>query len=216
MDSITLGITFGLYLILPIGNVFRALLLGFNVLQVGCKDGEHVAAGAIYAYGSPILYLVLQIGVLLVIIIWIEGDLALFRRKGRSPLRDPLGKGVALKATEVEAERARTENSDTDLLRALHLDKSFGSNQAVDDVTLGLPQSDVMALIGPNGAGKSTLVNMIQSELSPDHGRILLKGEDSRTRSAQRYLGGKIAHINNKGYVMLTMLQCARNTMPWT
>lgn len=191
MDSITLGISFGLYLFLPIGNVFRALLLGLNVLQVGCKDGKHIPPGSIYAYGAPILYLVIQIAVLLLIIVWIEGDIALFRRKGRIPQTHHPEKGIAMKTGEVEAERARVENTETDLLRALHLDKSFGSNQAVDDVTLGLPQSEVLALIGPNGAGKSTLVNMIQSELSPDHGRILLKGEDSRTRSAQKYLGGK-------------------------
>lgn len=190
MDSVTLGITFGLYLFLPIGNLFRALLVGFNVLQVGCKNGKPTSPGSIDAYGGPILYLVLQVGFLLAIIIWIEGDLALFRRNTHTPFRYVPDDVIPLKTSEVEAERARAETSETDLLRVLHLDKTFGSNHAVDDVTLGLREDEVMALIGPNGAGKSTLVNMIQSELSPDNGRILLKGEDSRTRSAQKFLGG--------------------------
>ena len=191
MDKLTLGIAFGVYLILPIGNVFRALLIGLNVLEVGCKNGEPTPPASIYAYGGPILYLVLQVIALLLIIVWIEGDIALFRRKGHTAVAIDTEKDSTTISDEVKGEGIRVENAETDLLRALHLSKSFGSNKAVDDVTFGLPESDVMALIGPNGAGKSTLVNLIQSELSPDKGKILLQGEDARTRSAQRYLGGK-------------------------
>ncbi|KAJ3526528.1 hypothetical protein NM208_g7406 [Fusarium decemcellulare] len=191
MDKLTLGIAFGVYLILPIGNVFRAMLIGLNVLEVGCKDGEPTPPASIYGYGGPILYLVLQIIVLLLIIIWIEGDIALFRRKGgrTTSLADAEKDGLGAASDEVQAEALRVEDAESDLLRALHLTKSFRSNRAVDDVSFGLPQSDVMALIGPNGAGKSTLVNMIQSELSADTGKVLLRGEDARTRSAQKYLG---------------------------
>lgn len=191
MDSITLGITFGLNIILPIGNVFRASMLALNVVQVRCKDGFPTATGSIYSFGSPILYLVLQIAILLLIIVWVEGDLALFRRNKATGLEKDSEKRIGNVTDDVETEILRVENSDDDFLRALHLSKSFGSNKAVDDVTLGLPESDVLALIGPNGAGKSTLVNLIQSELSPDNGKVLLRGEDSRTRSAQRHLGGK-------------------------
>jgi ABC-type multidrug transport system fused ATPase/permease subunit len=198
MDKLTLGIAFGVYLILPIGNVFRAMLIGLNVLEVGCKDGEPTPPASIYGYGGPILYLVLQIIVLLLVIIWIEGDIALFRRKGSrstSPF-DAEKDARSAVSDEVKAEALRAEDSDSDLLRALHLSKTFGSNKAVDDVSFGLPQSDVMALIGPNGAGKSTLVNLIQSELSADAGKVLLRGEDARTRSAQKYLGGMSKHSN--------------------
>lgn len=193
MDAVTNGITFGLNLVLPIGNVFRALLLGGNVRQVGCRNGQLEPAGSIYSYGGPILYLCIQVIALLLIIIWIEGDLAFFRRKGSKAAASAAWKdnekaGTAMSA-EVAAEKQRVEQTDDDLLRLLSVDKSFGSVHAVQNVSLGLPSSDVMALLGPNGAGKSTLVNMIQSELSADHGKILLRGEDSRTRSAQRYLG---------------------------
>ena len=196
VESVTNGITFGLNLILPIGNVFRAVLFGANVSKVGCRNGDYTAPHSIYAYGGPILYLCIQVAVLLTVIIWIEGDLALFRRKGSTAVAKASERDVEMKqnpgmtsSAEVIAEKHRVEQSEDDLLRIMSLDKSFRSNHAVQNVTLGLPQNDVMALLGPNGAGKSTLVNMIQSELSPDHGRILLQGEDSRTRSAQRYLG---------------------------
>jgi len=178
---------------LPAGNVFRALLLGMNVMQVGCRDGRPISPGSIYAYGGPILYLVLQAVALLLLVIWVEGDIALCRRKGAPTARsnDAEKPAAAARSDQAESEASRVENTETDLLRVLHVSKSFGHNKAVDDVTLGLPESDVMALIGPNGAGKSTLVNLIQSGLSPDSGRVLLKGGDARTRSAQKHLGGE-------------------------
>lgn len=193
MDPLTLGIAFGLFLILPIGNVFRGLVLGFNVAHTRCRGASQLPLMSIYAYGGPILYLVLQIIFLLGILVWIEGDIALFRKKSRVVSEDDSEKRVGSSGStaDVDAERMRVEGSNSDLLRILHLSKRFGSNQAVDDITMGISQSEVLALIGPNGAGKSTLVNLIQSDLSADHGTAYLCGEDSRTRTAQTHLGGK-------------------------
>lgn len=204
-----MGIKFGLNLILPIGNVFQSLLLGLNVGQARCSNGQILPTGSIKAFGGPILYLVLQVLFLMGVIIWIEGDLAIFRRKSSraAPKRDA-EKSVGSSLTDdAEQERLRVENSDSDLLRMINFSKSFGSNQAVENVTLGLPQSDVTALIGPNGAGKSTLVNLIQSEISPDAGQAYLCGEDWRTRSAQGHLGGKqLPPRNPQRYYLLTLL----------
>ncbi|KAJ6445819.1 putative PWI domain mRNA processing protein [Purpureocillium lavendulum] len=196
MDPVALGVTYGLNIILPVGNMFRTMLLGLNVGQVGCKDGAPTPPSSIYAYGGPILYLVIQVAALLLLIIWIEGDIALFRRGGGDATEeasrqheDSEKHAAATRSDPVESETIRVENAETDLLRVLHVSKSFKHNTAVDNVTFGLSKSDVTALLGPNGAGKSTLVNLIQSELSPDSGRVLLMGEDARTRSAQKHLG---------------------------
>ena len=81
------------------------------------------------------------------------------------------------------------EGTDADLLRVLHLSKDFGSNQALDDITLGVLPGEVLALIGPNGAGKSTLVNLVQSDHYSHRGQAYICGEDSRSVSAQRFLG---------------------------
>lgn len=192
-DEVSAGIAFGLNLILPIGNVFQSLLLGLNIGQTRCSNGNIIPTGSIKAFGGPILYLVLQVLFLLGVIIWIEGDLAIFRRKAsQSATKHDAEKSVgSALSDDAEQEKLRVENTDSDLLRILNFSKSFGSNRAVEGVTLGLPQSDVTALIGPNGAGKSTLVNLIQSEISPDAGQAFLCGEDWRTRSAQGRLGGK-------------------------
>ena len=41
---------------------------------------------------------------------------------------------------------------------------------------LTIAQGEFLAMIGPNGAGKSTCFNMINGQLAPDSGEILLRG----------------------------------------
>ena len=95
---------------------------------------------------------------------------------------------------EVEDEKNRVETSESDLLRVLHLTKIFGSNVAVDDISFGIGEGEILAFLGPNGAGKSTTINILRGELLPDHGRVLLQGIDmvNERRLGQKYLGGKL------------------------
>jgi branched-chain amino acid transport system ATP-binding protein len=58
------------------------------------------------------------------------------------------------------------------------LQKSFGGVQAVRDVSFMLEPGEVLALIGPNGAGKTTCFNMLNGQLAPDGGRVVLDGRD--------------------------------------
>jgi ABC-type multidrug transport system ATPase subunit len=60
------------------------------------------------------------------------------------------------------------------LLQIRSLRKLFGGNVAVDDVSFDLKPGEVLALIGPNGAGKSTTFNMVNGQLRPDAGSVLL------------------------------------------
>jgi branched-chain amino acid transport system ATP-binding protein len=62
------------------------------------------------------------------------------------------------------------------LVEDLH--KSFGGVQAVSGVSLQVAAGELLALIGPNGAGKSTCFNMLNGQLRPDRGRVVLKDED--------------------------------------
>ncbi|HMN70959.1 MAG TPA: ABC transporter ATP-binding protein [Rhodoblastus sp.] len=64
------------------------------------------------------------------------------------------------------------------LLAVERLSKSFGGVHAVADVTFSLEAGEMLAIIGPNGAGKSTCFNMINGQLRPDGGRVLLDGRD--------------------------------------
>jgi ABC-type branched-subunit amino acid transport system ATPase component len=62
------------------------------------------------------------------------------------------------------------------LLQVQHLSKAFGGNQAVNDVSFDLQAGEMLALIGPNGAGKSTTFHLINGQLLPDAGEVLLNG----------------------------------------
>ncbi|HMN63876.1 MAG: ABC transporter ATP-binding protein [Burkholderiaceae bacterium] len=64
------------------------------------------------------------------------------------------------------------------LLQVRGLRKAFGGVQAVQDVDFDLAAGELLAMIGPNGAGKSTCFNMINGQLVPDAGSVVLAGRE--------------------------------------
>jgi branched-chain amino acid transport system ATP-binding protein len=58
------------------------------------------------------------------------------------------------------------------------LAKAFGGVKAVDGVSFGVEAGRLIALIGPNGAGKTTCFNLLNGQLAPDAGRVVLSGRD--------------------------------------
>ena len=58
------------------------------------------------------------------------------------------------------------------VLEVKNLQKSFGSIQAVKDISFSVEAGEVFTIIGPNGAGKSTTLEMIEGLVTPDHGEI--------------------------------------------
>ena len=64
------------------------------------------------------------------------------------------------------------------LLRVAHLSKAFGGLHAVRDVSFDLAAGEMLALIGPNGAGKTTCFNMVNGQLKPDSGSVVLAGTE--------------------------------------
>src|SRR5580658_10584712 len=57
-----------------------------------------------------------------------------------------------------------------------HLEVSFGSLRAVNDVMLQVNYGEVVILLGPNGAGKTTLVETVLGFREPDGGTVRLHG----------------------------------------
>ncbi|MFA9378542.1 MAG: ATP-binding cassette domain-containing protein [Lachnotalea sp.] len=58
-----------------------------------------------------------------------------------------------------------------------NLVKSFGSNRALDDISLQLKENTIYGLLGRNGAGKSTLLNILSNRIFADSGEALLDGK---------------------------------------
>lgn len=63
--------------------------------------------------------------------------------------------------------------------------KSFGPVQALTEVDLDLPESQVTALCGDNGAGKSVLIKCISGIYQPDAGQMYWQGKPVRIRDAR-------------------------------
>ena len=62
------------------------------------------------------------------------------------------------------------------ILTVQNLYKAFGGVKAVVDVSFDLAEGQLLAMIGPNGAGKSTCFNLINGQLRPDRGEIVIMG----------------------------------------
>lgn len=56
-------------------------------------------------------------------------------------------------------------------------------------------QSDSVFLYGPSGSGKSTLLNLLAGILTPQHGEIVLKGENIQTMGARQRDAFRARHI---------------------
>ena len=56
--------------------------------------------------------------------------------------------------------------------------KSYDRKAVLHDVSLSVPQGEVVGLLGPNGAGKTTCFYSVMGLVKPDSGRIFLDGQD--------------------------------------
>jgi ABC-2 type transport system ATP-binding protein len=54
--------------------------------------------------------------------------------------------------------------------------KSFGSQKALDGLTLRVRTGEIYGLLGPNGSGKTTLIRAIVGLIAPDSGTVTVLG----------------------------------------
>ena len=56
--------------------------------------------------------------------------------------------------------------------------KSFGKRNVLDGLDLKIPAGKITFIVGKSGEGKSVTIKHIMGLLKPDHGRIIVDGED--------------------------------------
>ena len=72
-----------------------------------------------------------------------------------------------------------------------NLKKSYGTVEAVRDVSLTIQPGEIFGLLGPNGAGKTTTIRCLCTLATPDRGRVELMGIPvlEKPQLARQYLG---------------------------
>ena len=64
------------------------------------------------------------------------------------------------------------------MIELRHVRKCFGSNVAVEDLSLQVPPGEIYGLLGHNGAGKSTAIGMMLGQVWPSKGEVHVCGHD--------------------------------------
>jgi ABC-2 type transport system ATP-binding protein len=63
------------------------------------------------------------------------------------------------------------------LFEAKNISKQYGTQLALDNVSVSVPEQSIYGLLGPNGAGKTTLIRIINQITGPDSGELLIEGK---------------------------------------
>ncbi len=69
------------------------------------------------------------------------------------------------------------------ILQVSNLGKAYGERPVLHDLAFQVRRGERVAIMGPSGSGKSTLLNCLAGIDTPDHGRIVLDGDDLTQRS---------------------------------
>jgi phospholipid/cholesterol/gamma-HCH transport system ATP-binding protein len=64
------------------------------------------------------------------------------------------------------------------VIRVDKLNKSFGDNHVLRDLSLTLSTGETLAVLGKSGSGKSVLIKCIISLIEPDDGKVIVLGND--------------------------------------
>ncbi|GIK41249.1 MAG: ABC transporter [Chloroflexota bacterium] len=77
------------------------------------------------------------------------------------------------------------------MIETINLTKEFGEFTAVREISLNVPEGEVLALLGPNGAGKTTTVRMLAAILKPTRGWARVAGYDTiaEAKSVRQVIG---------------------------
>ena len=67
------------------------------------------------------------------------------------------------------------------IIEVSHLQKSFGQNQVLNDISFTVQKGEVISVIGSSGSGKSTMLRCINLLEEPTGGDILFHGESVLT-----------------------------------
>ena len=71
------------------------------------------------------------------------------------------------------------------ILEVKNLQKTFGNNSVLKDVSFSLEEGEVLAIIGSSGSGKTTLLRCLNFLETPDSGEIFVNGKQLLSQSEE-------------------------------
>jgi ABC-type Fe3+/spermidine/putrescine transport system ATPase subunit len=71
-------------------------------------------------------------------------------------------------------------------LRIEGLNKKYGDNPALSNVTFAVEDGELFFLLGPSGCGKTTLLRIIAGFCTPDSGNVIFHGDDLLSKPPEK------------------------------
>ena len=107
------------------------------------------------------------------------------RPDGVGPAPPPVGARRILRAPAAISYRR-----DMTVIEVANLQKRYGGQVAVDDVSFTVEAGEIFGVVGPNGSGKTTTVECVEGLRRPDGGTVRVLGLDPRaTATGSRQVG---------------------------
>lgn len=79
-----------------------------------------------------------------------------------------------------------TDGGKQPVLRTEHLGRAGDGHVLVEDISIEVPQGDILAIVGPSGSGKSSFLRMLNRLDEPTSGEVFLRGQNTREMSPRR------------------------------
>ncbi|MBO4837346.1 MAG: ATP-binding cassette domain-containing protein [Clostridia bacterium] len=97
---------------------------------------------------------------------------------------------------------------------SFHVESEDSQKEIIRDISLTVPDDQLMVITGPNGGGKSTLARLIAGIEKPDAGQVLLNGQDITQWSVTERARAGIAFafqqpVRFKGIQVLDLIRLA-------
>jgi ABC-2 type transport system ATP-binding protein len=92
--------------------------------------------------------------------------------------------GLTTKAAPAAASIAQKGPFMPHAITVAGLHKSYGSVQAVRDISFWVRSGEIVALLGPNGAGKTTTLEILEGFRARDGGAVDVLGRDPGDKPA--------------------------------
>jgi branched-chain amino acid transport system ATP-binding protein len=81
------------------------------------------------------------------------------------------------------------------MLKVESLSFSYGQVRALEQVSLGVGEQEVVSLLGMNGAGKTTLLSIVSGLLRPSRGRVVFRGEPIAGMNPSRIVASGVVQV---------------------